>query len=435
MSFGYSGGDIVLVAQLAFKVLQNTKQACEAHDDLIQEVSILHIVLRRAEIEVTKPESLANTTCDDYKQELGSIIQTCERWLKVLDGILEKYNALGEKKRSAAKIWQRVKFGNGEMHDLDHVRLQLGNSYAAINVYLILMSSGSLGRVEEMMRKQGGMLAKMLPLLNGSAASFTARSQEGTILTSYSNDDTSVWKELRRELRAEGFTSSVISRHRETIMAYVKELGDRGALDELDIESTTRGSALEADVYAMHGAKSLCAIGEHNEDNDADEEDVWTDTDSQASILDGDESKGTRESIIQKDMIRSPDSAEQSSRTRARKKVPETEPGVDPTHPTEMEEMDIDEVERQDPDTEPDECVKLGQVNMILGRIVFVTKEGGLRPICMHSNAAEAAKSNAKNDEPPLKNKLPWRKTALKILGISSTPDPSTEKPRSRGRR
>lgn len=88
-----------------------------------------------------------------------------------------------------------------------------------------------------MMRSHRGTLAEMLPFLNGIAGSLTARTKEEIILPSYSNDDSSVWKEIHRKLSAEGFLSSSIARHKDTIIAYIVELGGRGALGEVDVKT------------------------------------------------------------------------------------------------------------------------------------------------------------------------------------------------------
>lgn len=59
---------------------------------------------------------------------------------------------------------------------------------------------------------------------------------DGSILTSYTDDDKLFWKEFRRELVKEGFPSSVIKKNRRVIMKYVMELGSRGLLDEIRLD-------------------------------------------------------------------------------------------------------------------------------------------------------------------------------------------------------
>lgn len=127
MSFGYSVSDVFLLGQLAWNATQNARKACGEHGGLTREVSALHVVLRRLEQELKKPESPINTSTpgDTCREELQVIMVDCWKVLRVLDKILEKYNALSEKERSGRKLWQRIKFGNGEMADLGDSRSKI----------------------------------------------------------------------------------------------------------------------------------------------------------------------------------------------------------------------------------------------------------------------------------------------------------------------
>jgi hypothetical protein len=49
MSFGFSIGDFLALTQLAWKTVQNSREACGTHDGLTQEITNLHIVLQRLE--------------------------------------------------------------------------------------------------------------------------------------------------------------------------------------------------------------------------------------------------------------------------------------------------------------------------------------------------------------------------------------------------
>jgi hypothetical protein len=146
---------------------------------------------------------------------------------------LEKYNAPSEEKKSVTRLGERIRFGNGEMQDLSAIRLQLSTHTNTVTLFLNLFSIGSQGNVERM-STQGGELRKIRDDVNWIAATLQARSKrEGSILTSYTNDDKSFWKELRRELFKKGCSSKVLKRHKTTIKNYVFELGATGALDEL----------------------------------------------------------------------------------------------------------------------------------------------------------------------------------------------------------
>jgi hypothetical protein len=234
MSFGYSIGDFLQLTQLAYTVVQNARKACGAVDSLTREVSSLHIVLQRLESEVSKEESLLNRSEDNRKNELATLAKDCQRVLRVLSQILEKYNALSEEKRSVTKLWQRVRFGNGEMQDLGKIRSELATYTQAMTLFLNLLSIGSQGKVEAYMDSHGEELREIKHSLHWVTASMQASShEEKSILTSYAEDDKAVWKAFRRELIKEGVSSRLLEKHKKTIKRYVMELGERGILDEM----------------------------------------------------------------------------------------------------------------------------------------------------------------------------------------------------------
>lgn len=136
MSFGYSIGDALSLLNLAFQTLQNTRRACGEHDDLTREVSSLHRVLYRLHLELSNPHSVLNRADDDRHAELNELGESCERILRLMNSIVTKYNALSDDKKSGKKLWQKIRFGNGEMKDLSEIRLKLASHTSAL-----LMSS------------------------------------------------------------------------------------------------------------------------------------------------------------------------------------------------------------------------------------------------------------------------------------------------------
>jgi hypothetical protein len=240
MSFGFSVGDFVTIFQLAWDVVQNSRRACGAHDELTREVTGLHVVLQRLDTEIKNPMSLINRTNDGRKEELGQILEGCNRLLKVTHKVLEKYNALSDEKRRTTRLWQKIRFGNGELKDMAKVRQEISTYTSAITLFLNLLSMGSQGRVEEHMENHSEELRELRKSLNWITSSLQAASgnRDGSILTSYADDDKAIWKAFRRELVEEGFSSRVLSKHKELIKDYVLELGARGALDVKDSESS-----------------------------------------------------------------------------------------------------------------------------------------------------------------------------------------------------
>ncbi|KAH8744113.1 hypothetical protein F5882DRAFT_342741, partial [Hyaloscypha sp. PMI_1271] len=227
MSFGYSVGDIITVTTLAWNAVQHTRQACGQYDELTREVTSLHIVLNRLQAEAAKPDTLLIQLLDNEKQELAHIVNGCGEVLKVLSVILEKYGALGGENNSVTKLWQRIRFGTGEMLDLSQIRMQLSSQTASLALFLHLLSLGSQGRVERQMAEQMGALNQIRQTIELTTSGVVVEGNRASILTTYENDDKDFWKEFRRELIAGGCSSDVMAKHKDIIMTYIKELSSK----------------------------------------------------------------------------------------------------------------------------------------------------------------------------------------------------------------
>lgn len=235
MSFGFSFGDFVLLVQLAFRTVDNARKACGEHNELTHETSRLHAVLQRVQQEASKPESPTNRPGDSYREELASIASGCRRVLNSMDKILEKYNALSNQEKSVRKLWQKVRFGNWQIVDIRDLRLKITYYTSALSLFLNMVSAGSIGRVEKQMDEAGGDLREIRHAVHRITAHLmNTPGKEGSILTTYQDDDKAVWKEFRRELIWDGVSSDIIQKHKKTIQEFVKELESRGFLDEAD---------------------------------------------------------------------------------------------------------------------------------------------------------------------------------------------------------
>ena len=234
MSFGWAGSDVFLLAQLAWNTIQNTRKACGDYDELTGETLRLHAILQRLEQEVAKPDSPVNRPGDTSKKQLEHIASDCGNVLEQLDKIVAAYAALTEEKRSGRKIWQKVRFGNGQMADLSDLRLKMTRYTSEMLFYMNLVTMGTVGRIEQQMTKDGGVLNNIKIAVEKKTAHsvLSEANVEGSTMTSYNNDDTSFWRSLRRELVKEGLPSAAIHEHKHLIKAYVKELADRGVLDD-----------------------------------------------------------------------------------------------------------------------------------------------------------------------------------------------------------
>lgn len=237
MSFGFSPSDVVQLVQLAWATVRNSRKACGEYAELTRETTSLHVNLQRLERETANPESPINRPSDTCRQDLAPIVDGCRKALDVLDRILEKYNALSDEERSKGKLWKAVRFGNGELTEVKDLRSKLTYYTSNLSLFLNMVSIGSMGVVEKQMYEAGGDLKDIRRAVNGITAQLmSGANKEGSVLTDYADDDKAVWRAFRRELVKEGFLSAVIREHKDTIRAYVKELGSRGILDDEDLK-------------------------------------------------------------------------------------------------------------------------------------------------------------------------------------------------------
>lgn len=121
--------------------------------------------------------------------------------------------------------------------DLKEVRAKLRYYISALSLQLNIVSLASVGRVEQQMNGAAGDLKGIQLAVNKITAHLMAEDREGSVLTAYAGDDKAIWKEFRRELISDGFQSHVNHEHKATTKAYIKELGDRGALDDAIYEN------------------------------------------------------------------------------------------------------------------------------------------------------------------------------------------------------
>ena len=259
MSFGWAGSDVFLLVRLAWNTVQKSRKACGEYDDLTRETSRLHAVLQRLAQEVAKQESPINRPGETSKEQLERIVIDCEVVLEKLNKIVTKYASLCEENPSAHKILQKVRSGNVQLPDLREIRSKLMSYTSEMLLYLNLVSIGTVGRIEQRMSRDGGVLRDIKIAVEKKTAHTTlGGNPEGSVWTSYTGDDTGFWRGLRRDLIKDGLPSAAIHKHRHLIKNYIKELGARGVLDvSPSIESDQPPQAVYSESGIVKGFEQL----------------------------------------------------------------------------------------------------------------------------------------------------------------------------------
>jgi hypothetical protein len=84
-------------------------------------------------------------------------------------------------------------------------------------------------------------LPEMRNTINKLAAEMRAGKREGSVMTAYEDDDPGIWREFRRELIKEGYSSDSIRKYRTQLKGHLQALHADGLLDE-DAPPSPRGS-------------------------------------------------------------------------------------------------------------------------------------------------------------------------------------------------
>ena len=172
-------------------------------------ISALHTVLRHLKYEVEAPESPLNRDHSIWGRQLAPIIGDCDFTLRQLDGLLQKYGRLSSASSSPSSpriLWDKVKFGSNEMDTLGAIRVK--------TLFLDTIQLHESGKMAQVLDNQGGQLDVILDKVDGIARRMAPPRRDGSVLTSYEDDDREVWKQFRRELIQEGFSSDVLQQHK-----------------------------------------------------------------------------------------------------------------------------------------------------------------------------------------------------------------------------
>ena len=139
------------------------------------------------------------------------------------------------------------------MKDLDPLCGKLTQHIAAITAYLEAVGLGALARIE---RDLGAIPERIQRAVDDLASEIWAGRREGSILTTYSDDEKDVWKQFRRELISDGMRSSFVHKYKPLIRKYLKELADRGELEELPPEEKQLAQAVLLDSAQLEDGSS-----------------------------------------------------------------------------------------------------------------------------------------------------------------------------------
>lgn len=272
MSFGFSPSDVISLINLVTKTYRGWKSACGEYADITESLNALSIILERIDSEARKPKSALVRSVKDAKN-LKGVLSNVHVTVRDLHVVVDHYKSLGLKK-SRQSNWERICLG---VKNLDTLRVKLGQHVATVTAYLEAVGLGSLARIETGL----DVLPEIKRVVDALAADLRAGRREGSIMTTYEDDEKEVWKQFRRELIGEGMTSSVIHKHKPRIVLYLRSLAEEGLLEE---DAPSEDGSEEQTSVSDNDEEN----GEHNNPN----EDETVDSNMQSETSSDTESSG-----------------------------------------------------------------------------------------------------------------------------------------------
>ena len=218
MSFGFSISDITQVIQLTTRTYRGWKNACGEYNRITRDLETLESILSRLAIEVRQPTSLLL----HHDHDLGSLQKItfdCDEIVTELEELVTKYKSLGTNYR---RNWDRLMLGNT---DVNRLREKLQRQISLLDSYLNVLGISSQGRVE-------ANIQDMKKTMDHLAAELRTGRYEGSVMTTYENDEKEVWRLFRRELISAGFRSDKTHRAKHQLRTYLRRMNDAGLLDE-----------------------------------------------------------------------------------------------------------------------------------------------------------------------------------------------------------
>lgn len=231
MSFGFSIGDIIKLVELTTQTYNGWKNACGTYATVTDDLAILRTLLSRMEAEARTPNSLFSSNDVDL-QHWRSLSKDCHKVIKDLASILNKYKSLST---SRAKNWDRIRLDNKKLAGLE---ARLSRKIEGITAFTAVIGISSQGRVEN------GKFPELQRKVDMIAAEMRRGNRSICTISTYDDDDKTVWREFRGEMIRAGFKSGDIHKYKVPLKTYLLRLQRKGLLDEEEVsESLHEGTS------------------------------------------------------------------------------------------------------------------------------------------------------------------------------------------------
>ena len=219
MSFGFGIGDIIVCVKLAASAISALKSASAEFQCLRLELTSLTATLKALEDEELCPTSLIHTANAKRREDMRILLQNCANGMDDLRKLVHQYSTLDPKRRKRLSEW--LAFAT---KDKVGPRDKLAVHTASINVFLMTLSHGSLGRLEFLAKHARPSPPSWVPPAPMSGNNATIYSSTRGVSEAHGLTGFGIWEALGKDLYEEGITHQQIEKHQEELKAYLRYL-------------------------------------------------------------------------------------------------------------------------------------------------------------------------------------------------------------------
>ena len=240
MSFGFSIGDIIACIKLAADAISALKSASAEFQCLRLELTSLTATLKALEDEELCPTSLIHTANAKRREDMRILLQNCANGMDDLRKLVHKHSTLDYKRRKKLGEW--LVFAT---KDKVGPRDKLALHTASINMFLMTLSHGSLGRLEFLAKHVRPSPPSLVPPPPKAVKKDSIYSGTRDMGEVHGSTGFSIWDAMGKDLYEEGITHQQIEKHQEELKAYLRYLvkGETPFWNSKSRESEPRFSA------------------------------------------------------------------------------------------------------------------------------------------------------------------------------------------------
>lgn len=209
-SFGWSAGDVIAVATLAWKLYKACENAGDEYKSLSTEVRTLQSLLQDVGNELNEPTSAIHKAGKSKRQQLTNLIEDCNTDLGDLERYLLQYRSLHSAK---PRFRDRLRFG---IKPISEIRRKLSQHTDGLDLFLTHINTSSLGRLEQASETSAVVLNDIRARLDDLHRQVELGQKDVAVL-----DVQKGWADLEKELVGDRVTEDDVASNRDSIQEYI----------------------------------------------------------------------------------------------------------------------------------------------------------------------------------------------------------------------